>query len=270
MRNIQTDRTILALEFSPDGGFLASGGWKHVGLWDVATDEFTEIEQDDCLLVTSLAFSNDASHLLWICQAPANAARLEIRSAILAKRRQTASKFLPESCDAELAMLPDGRALTVVHEQCACWQVDTLETRVDRKLQAVGGAVSIWNSPFGRMPTCCPGKGRARTAFDPLPEGTLLARTERGSLEVRPVGKRKAIFSQNQPRVHAIAFTPDGRRMIACEERSVCTWDTSRWQRLEQFDWDIGSPQCVAVSPDGLTAAASGYAGNIVIWDIDA
>jgi hypothetical protein len=51
MRNIRTDRTILALEFSPDGRSLASGGWKHVGLWDVVTGEFAEIEQQDCLLV---------------------------------------------------------------------------------------------------------------------------------------------------------------------------------------------------------------------------
>jgi hypothetical protein len=37
----------------------------------------------------------------------------------------------------------------------------------------------------------------------------------------------------------------------------------------ERFDWDIGHPECLAVSPDGLTAAASGYAGEIINWDLD-
>jgi WD40 repeat protein len=208
--------------------------------------------------------------LLWICQAPENAQRLEIRSAALAKGRQTASGVLPALSETDLAVLPDGRVLTIANEQCSFWELDTLKSSPDRRFQAMSGTVSIWHSPFGRTPTRCLGKGHARTALDSLSEGTLLARTERGSLTVWPVGRRKAVFAQHQPWVKAIAFTPNSCRMIACEERSVCTWDTVRWQRLEQFDWDIGSPQCVAVSPDGLTAAASGFAGNIIVWDIDA
>jgi WD40 repeat protein len=276
MKIIRTDRTILSLEFSPDGRFLASGGWNRVELWDMMTGELTKIEQENCLFVTSIAFSKDASQLLWICQTSENDNHLEIRSAAIAKRRQTTSNVLPAFSEDQLVVLAQGIVLTVVMETGVFWEMATLKNRPEREFQNGRGEVSIWHSPFGRTPTHCLGKGQARTSLDPVPKGTLLARTEGksrfagGRLVVWPVGGCNAVFSQDQPAVHAIAFTPDGCRMIACEERTVCTWDTSRWQRLEQFDWNIGSPQCVAVSPDGLTAAASGFAGDIIIWDIDA
>jgi hypothetical protein len=41
------------------------------------------------------------------------------------------------------------------------------------------------------------------------------------------------------------------------------------WTRRERFDWDISTPECIAISPDGLTEAASGFSGEIVVLDLE-
>jgi hypothetical protein len=38
---------------------------------------------------------------------------------------------------------------------------------------------------------------------------------------------------------------------------------------LTTFNWQVGRVNSVALSPEGMTAAAGGQDGNIVVWDLD-
>jgi WD40 repeat protein len=79
-------------------------------------------------------------------------------------------------------------------------------------------------------------------------------------------------------RIDAVAFTPDGRRLLTGSAvGTVREWDVpdlageitaaSRQPRAV-FDWGIGPVSALAVAADGLTAAAGGASGRVVVWDV--
>jgi WD40 repeat protein len=68
----------------------------------------------------------------------------------------------------------------------------------------------------------------------------------------------------------SLAFSPDGRWLLTVSnDTMVRCWDTKSWSEREGYAWKIGKLLDVAFSPDGLTAAAAGSSGKIVIWDVD-
>ena len=71
--------------------------------------------------------------------------------------------------------------------------------------------------------------------------------------------------------VSALAFSPDGRRLLVGIRSGDCAFhDPAAGQQCAAFDWGIGPIHSVAFSPDGLTCAAGGENGQVVIWDVDA
>jgi WD40 repeat protein len=49
----------------------------------------------------------------------------------------------------------------------------------------------------------------------------------------------------------------------------VRLWDVFRGRPLTTFNWDLGPIEAIAFAPDGMTAAAGGANGRIVLWDLD-
>jgi len=87
-----------------------------------------------------------------------------------------------------------------------------------------------------------------------------------------------------EERLDALAFTPDGRRLLTGSATgTVRLWPTP--ERLQpdlsgngpvwfdepeaEFDWQLGQITTLAVAPDGLTAAAGCLDGRVVVWDLD-
>ena len=89
------------------------------------------------------------------------------------------------------------------------------------------------------------------------------------------LGPPRLIRNTRRKHFTAMAFHPSGRRLYVTSngeestDATVHVFDAITWNRIEQFTWKLGNLKAVAISPDGMLAAAGGDRGDIVIWDID-
>jgi WD40 repeat protein len=60
-----------------------------------------------------------------------------------------------------------------------------------------------------------------------------------------------------------------GRVLVTAGQANVRFWDTATWQERAAYDWKIGPVTAVALSQDGMVAAAGSKSGKIVLWDVD-
>lgn len=65
-----------------------------------------------------------------------------------------------------------------------------------------------------------------------------------------------------------LAFAPDGELWALGHTDGTVRLRT-REREVARFDWGIGRVASVAFAPDGLTCAAGGENGQIVLWDVD-
>ncbi len=77
-------------------------------------------------------------------------------------------------------------------------------------------------------------------------------------------------LSGHPKQVNAAVVSPDGHRLLtASHDGSIRTWDANTGAAGAAFDWKIGPITALAFAPDGLTCAAAGLNGNVVVWDVD-
>lgn len=88
--------------------------------------------------------------------------------------------------------------------------------------------------------------------------------------DVGTLGAPRKIHNDNRKQFTALAYHPTGHRLYATSnDTTVHVFDTANWHWVGRFTWQLGPLKAVAVSPDGMLAAAGGDKGDIVIWDID-
>lgn len=81
----------------------------------------------------------------------------------------------------------------------------------------------------------------------------------------------KAVANDSRLHFTSAAYDPTGRHLFTTSnDATVVVWDTRTWERVRRFTWKIGRLRAVAVSGDGMQAAAGSEKGEVVVWDVDA
>jgi WD40 repeat protein len=112
-----------------------------------------------------------------------------------------------------------------------------------------------------------PGARTLHLAFSP---GGTLAVTNAKTVHLMPADSDVPGFTLVHPKqANAVAFIPDGRRVLStCHDGQLRIWDVATGHLVSSYDWGVGPTTAVAVSPDGLTAAAAGQKGRIAVLDL--
>jgi WD40 repeat protein len=104
------------------------------------------------------------------------------------------------------------------------------------------------------------------------PGGTTLASAAGRTIYLWALGprRRKRELAGHKATISGLAFHPAGHLLAsASDDCTVGLWDVASGQQRAALDWKIGMVNAVAFAPDGMTAAAGGAGGDIVIWDVE-
>jgi hypothetical protein len=110
---------------------------------------------------------------------------------------------------------------------------------------------------------------------------------EPGSLAFRPDGQEVALlcyqevvlwdgkaseaerFTPAPVPLLSLAWSPDGGVLaLGCADGAVRFWARRTGRETHSYDWGVGAASSVAFAPDGMTCAAGGEKGQIVVWDV--
>jgi WD40 repeat protein len=144
-----------------------------------------------------------------------------------------------------------------------------------RLLANCNEAVRVWalsgRAKPARVPH--PPAGHIQTHVAVSPDGRLVAASHGRDISVWPpddADARPVVLpgSKKSRSVRGMAFAPDGTLLAAGSDGLARRWDADAGAELETWDFGLKNLQSLAVSPDGLTAAAGSHDGRIVVWDL--
>ena len=146
-------------------------------------------------------------------------------------------------------------------------------------------SVPAWLYRFVRFAAAAPAfanlDGQTVTVFaadlpEPPPDEPALP----GEQEVAPppVPRLDPVFTleppekwpAGEPWLPPVALTPDGRGLLVRRPRNrVQLWDVGTGTLRNEWGWRLEAVACLAVAPDGLTAAVGGRFGRVLVWDLE-
>jgi WD40 repeat protein len=248
-----------AVAFAPDGKSFASGGFDGpIRRWGVPTGKsLGVVEGSHEGQTTALAFSPDGKTL-----ACGGIGTVLLRDAATGKVRRsltngqdTSTLMVNES--RSLAFSPDGKTLAADSGQgTVLWETATGGVRSKLPGQVTRGSLAF--SPDGRL-LASGSAVKVRLGLGGLPPGPVDPVAHVWSL---PTGAEIRTLAAHTEQVHAVAFSPDGTRLVtASEDSTALIWDMAAIRR----SWSRSAAKRAAPTlsePKELEAARAALAGE--------
>jgi RNA polymerase sigma factor (sigma-70 family) len=231
-----------AVAFSPDGAWLASGGWdKRIRLWDPKTGKEVRTLLGPQRGVWALAFSANGKLL-----AGAGLDKVVYLWEPATGKEMGRLQGFADNVHA-LAFSPKEDLLVTGDVEC----------------------VKLWQVPTGKLlHTLLAAKGANIVAVAFAPSGqTVVADCDHTTVRVwDTAGKLLHNLQGHIGPVAGVAFTQDGL-LLTVGPQETRLWDAATGKKLEAIGGVKGRGSCAAFSPDGQLLALGGADQRVHLWD---
>jgi WD40 repeat protein len=285
---------IFSLAYSPDGKWIAAGGFKEIRLIDAASRQVSATLTGHAEAVRSIAFSKDGGLIAGSGGYPGTKGEVKVWDA--RQRTIVASINGHSDCIYAIAFSPDGKLLaTASYDKLVkLWdprtgaEARTLKDHTDAVYalaftadgaRVISGAadrtVKVWDIATGnRLYTLGePTDGVNTIAIDPTGRMVAAAGLDK-TIRIWRLEEKAAqlLLSQiaHEDAILRLAWSPDGQMLASSSaDKSVKVFRASDLRELKslapQADWVYG----LEFAPDGKTIAAGRYDGSMSIYETE-